>query len=361
MRIAFFASNCVPFHAKSLEERPLGGTETGVIRMAECLTALGHDVTVFTPMPNPPASKPTYLPLAAVEQHPGVDVFISIRDWIPCMYRIPASKRMMWTGDSYDQFCNFGLGDKRVAEVVDNLLTVSPWQADQLCERSGYPRSKAWVIENGIELDHFKGSEPRARKRLIYSSTPHRGLSFVPALMMKLREKHPEAEIHIYSSYKVYHDERANERPDFFSVLEKTPGCILHESILQKDLAREFMKSSVLFYPCDFEETFCITAMEAQAAGCVTLASELAALPTTVGQSGILIPGRPSRPGYAEEFVNACDRLLSDDGLWTRLSEEGKRRAQGYSWTNLAKRFHDFLSPQVAQSPRADASQPRFN
>src|SRR5947209_2216320 len=98
MKIAFFASNVVPIHPKSLDERPLGGTETGIIRLAEALENRGHEVTVFTPLENPPESRPRYLPLASVEKVGPVDAFVSIRDWIPLFYKIPTKLRMLWTG-----------------------------------------------------------------------------------------------------------------------------------------------------------------------------------------------------------------------------------------------------------------------
>jgi hypothetical protein len=41
LKIGIFCGNVIPFHAKSLNERPLGGTETGVIRLSEALESLG--------------------------------------------------------------------------------------------------------------------------------------------------------------------------------------------------------------------------------------------------------------------------------------------------------------------------------
>lgn len=50
MKITFVADACVPFHGRTLEEQPLGGTETAVIRLAAALSERGHEVTVFTPL-----------------------------------------------------------------------------------------------------------------------------------------------------------------------------------------------------------------------------------------------------------------------------------------------------------------------
>ena len=47
LRILFHAGACLPIHARSLEERPLGGIETGVVKVAERLAARGHEVVVL--------------------------------------------------------------------------------------------------------------------------------------------------------------------------------------------------------------------------------------------------------------------------------------------------------------------------
>lgn len=343
MKFAFFASNIVPIHAHTLRERALGGTETGVIRLAEALDRLGHDVTVFTPHENPPESKPKYLPLKAIEAAEKVDIFVTIRDWIPLFYKIPARKRFLWTGDSYDQFMNYGIGDRRVSGVMDALLTVSEWQADQLSEKSGFPREKCWKLGNGLELDFFKGSESKGRKRLLYSSTPHRGLRHIPRLFAELKKKHPEAECHIFSSLKIYDQDSDPQAEKTLAELKQQPDVTIHGSVKQEQLAREFMKSSVLFYPCEFEETSCITAMEAMASGCVVLSSKLGALPETVGDAGVLVKGLPGTADYDSAFLAAADRLLSDEVYYQGFAKRGRSKAESLSWQSIAERFISFI------------------
>jgi glycosyltransferase involved in cell wall biosynthesis len=346
MKIAFFASNIVPIHAQSLAERPLGGTETGLIHLASALHQLGNEVTVFSPHENPPqvAHQPKYLHYRNVENLSNVDAFVAIRDWIPLLYKVPTRKRLLWSGDSYDQFSNYGLGDKRVQKMIDALLTVSEWQANTLSAASGFDRNKAWVLGNGIHLANFEGTtEARQSIRMIYSSTPHRGLIHVPALLTELRKTHPDLECHIFSSYTVYDQQNVRKFDELKAELERTPGCVLHPSVLQHELAKEFKKSRILFYPCDYEETSCITAMEAQAAGCVVVSSALAALPETVGAAGVLIDGKPSEPEYRKKYIEACNRILSDDKYFTTLSERGKENMQNKDWLNIAQRFQQFL------------------
>jgi glycosyltransferase involved in cell wall biosynthesis len=341
LKISFFAGNLLPIHASILDERPMGGTETAVIRLAEKLKNLGHQVRVYTSAENPPPSEPQYLPLQEIEKSEPIDVFVSVRDWIPLFYRVPAKKRMFWTGDSYDQFSNYGLGDRRVIQQVDHFLAVSQWQADEICSRSGFPKEKVYKLPNGIERDWFLESLPKIEKRLIYSSTPYRGLQFVPPLFRWLHEKIPDVELRVFSSYKIY-----DQNQDFSALkneLQSLPNTKIQESILQKDLAKEFLQAGILFYPCHFEETSCITAIEAMAGGCVPVTSRLGALAETIAEAGVLVDGTPSEAAYVKSFLEASLDLLNHPERLHDLSQKGIERSKRHDWKHIAKDFEKFV------------------
>lgn len=346
MKIIFCANECVPIHAKTLDERPLGGTETGVIYLAQELHKLGHQVTVLSKHENPPLSSPLYLPISAVPQLGAYDVFISIRDWKALFLPLKAKYRFLWTGDAFDQPSSIGIGDKRIAERIDLLLCVSQWHLDTLCEKSGFPRKKARVLRNGISWPLFQGQENRLRKRLLYSSTPYRGLVHLLSLFPKILERHPDAELHIFSGYDVYAgieqyaDKVMQEFKAMLQRFQRFPNVYIRGNLLQRDLAREFMRASVLAYPNTFAETSCISAMEAQAGGCVVVSTKRAALVETVADAGILIEGAPGQAAYDAAFVAAVDQLLSDDNLFQNLSQKGKARAEKeFGWNDVADKF----------------------
>lgn len=350
MRLAFY-TRTIPFYDRTVDEQPLGGTETGVVRLARELRKLGHEVVVFTTEANPPLSDPLYVPVTAIGDLGKVDAFVGIRDWNFLFLPVETKLRFLWTGDSPLQPYTRGLGDKRVSDHVDALLAVSSWHADNLCEASGFPRHKAWVLGNGIEPSYFEGEEARVRKRLVYSSLPYRGLQLMPEILPRIIEAHPDVEFHCFSGFKVYQDRVAEgDRVDFdrtVTALSRFPQFHNHGNVPQRQLAREMMKSSILCYPNTFEETSCITAIEAQAAGCAVVTSALGALSETVGSAGILVKGEPGSPEYINHFVEAINTLLSDDGKLDTLSETARRQAERCSWSAIASRFSDFLEAKA--------------
>lgn len=352
MKIVFFPVDCCPFDAYTLDERPLGGTETGVIRLAQALHELGQEVYVVTQEFEPPESKPTYLTAKQANQLGLVDAVVIVRGWKGAFLPFESKKRFFWTGDAWDNSHTYGIGDQRFIKKVDGIFAVSDWQADTLSRSSGFPREKISILRNGIHIPYFSGTEQKKRKRLIYSSTPMRGLKYLPKIYLELKSRHADLEMHIFSSADRYAKQwppifSADEPfEDLFATLNQLPDVRIEGSILQKNLAREFMKASILAYPTDFEETSCITAMEAQAAGCVVVTSDLAALKETVGSAGFLLQGDPSMEAYQRQFIEICDRLLSNDSFFEHYSNLGKERALGYDWKLRAEDFLKNLQNQ---------------
>ena len=345
MNIGIFALACVPFHAKTLEERPLGGTETGVIHLANSLQKAGHQVVVITNHEDPPPSEPLYLKPSAISHLGELDVLIAVRNWLSAVSYPKAKLKCLWTGDSYDQPATYGIGDHRVIKGLDQLLLVSEWHKQTLCNSSGFPAEKALAMGNGIELDRFKLKVDKKPKRLIYSSTPFRGLSLLPDIFPRILEKHPDAELQVFSGEGLY-PLAPSAVKEFHSVkekLSKIKNCTVNEPITQTKLAIEMKKSAILAYPNTFAETSCITAIEAMAAGCIPVTSALGALPETIADAGIAIDGDPRSKDYQEKFISHVCKLFDEPKEFTRLSNLGIKRSEDYTWEKVALRLTDKL------------------
>lgn len=229
-----------------------------------------------------------------------------------------------------------------MVDKLTGLWCVSNWHAETLCQVSGFPISKAWIVRNGIAQELFGGDEVRNRKRLIYSSTPYRGLALLPELFARIQASHIDAELHVYSGLKVYegpgnqHVALERQCAPIFDQLRSMPGCFVHGNVPQHQLAKEFMRCGILAYPNTFDETSCITVMEAMAGGCVPITSRRGGLPETVGDAGLLIDGQPGSAVYKDRFVSSVVNLLSDERAWSEMSSRSLKRAAGMSWDAIA-------------------------
>ena len=345
MKILFCPRATVPFHGNSLLEKPLGGLEASVIHLAKALDDLGHEVIVLSEIECPPQTKPLYLPHTQGEKIGPLDVFIGIRDWHTVCIPNSAKRRFFWTRDAYTNPLSIGIGDKRVVDKIEASFFSSEWHRQTICMTSHFPLEKAKLLRDGVFLKLFEGSEKRARRRLIYAAHPQRGLSYLAIIFLKLKEKYPDLELHIFNNVAsndpswppLVSSDKANSA--ILNIFRALPGCFVHGTVLQHVLARELMKSAIFTYPCNVEETSCTIAKEAQAAGCALLTSNLGAMRETVGNSGLLISGVPGSEDFIEKYLTALDQLLADDELFHKLSQNSLKRASIFDWKVQAQEF----------------------
>lgn len=349
LKILFLPVRCAQFYSTILDHRPLGGTETGIIRVSNELAKMGHEVYIYQEVELPPNEGGVhYISIREFVNIDHFDAVIVIRGLLELFKDLKSKKHFLWTTDSYKSLKTYGVGDKRIVEKIDGLFLLSQWHVDTLCKASGFPRDKTWIVNNGIQLDDFLGTEIRHPKRLIYSSAPDRGLIYMPRIYEALKMRHPDLEFHVFSSLDRYSSGwapgyRHHENASLYEKLLSLPGCTLHGSILQKDLAREFMKSSLLVYPTNFEETSCITAMEAMAGGCAIVTSHLGALKETIQGGGVFVHSTPGTEEYYHEFIEQTDRLLNDQKHREEIATAGLKRVKNLTWEHSAKSMANYL------------------
>ena len=102
------------------------------------------------------------------------------------------------------------------------------------------------------------------------------------------------------------------------------------------------MQSDVCLYPCNFFETFCLTALECQAAGVPVVTSEFGALATTLaGDAGVKIPGHPGSVVYRRQFVQVAVDLLQDVNQRRVMGRAGLAHVAGgpFGWLDVAEQW----------------------
>jgi glycosyltransferase involved in cell wall biosynthesis len=83
--------------------------------------------------------------------------------------------------------------------------------------------------------------------------------------------------------------------------------------------------------------------MEAQAAGCVVVTSDLGALPETVGPNGVFIPGKPGEESYSKDFIDECVFLLKHPAHWSDRARKAHEWIQRSTWDNVAAQYIDII------------------
>lgn len=319
----------------------IGGSETAAIHMARELANRGHEVEMFGEHTGFEGWSPSgvfyrhYEDAMKAPELLTCDVLISSRD--KRIHRLSPNARLtvLWVHDIH-------VGDDWENEVpkFDLIFCLSQWAKKTF---RGYyplvPDDKVIVSRNGIYPSLFTDYVPHARRgvnpRFTYSSSPDRGLDVLVSMWADIREAFgDEPELHVYYGFdnweKMARSGPGKAKVEYMKSLvcnQEHKGIFYHGRQPQHVVARSHRQSQIWFYPTDFKETYCITALEAQAAGCYVVSSDLAALSETIKF------GHKIRPRNTDlEYKNTALQSLS----WAHLSanrEEVERTAMlGREW-----------------------------
>jgi UDP-glucose:(glucosyl)LPS alpha-1,2-glucosyltransferase len=99
---------------------------------------------------------------------------------------------------------------------------------------------------------------------------------------------------------------------------------IYHGYAPNEKVKEAVMESHIFAYPSIFEETSCLSAIEAMMAGCHVVTTNYGALPETCAEFATMIEFEPNLKALAERFASALDSVLT------------KYRAGGYKQTRYA-------------------------
>ncbi|MDE3153360.1 MAG: glycosyltransferase family 4 protein [Gemmatimonadota bacterium] len=306
----------------------VGGTEAGVVVLAEAMARRGMRVTVFTPVQAPTLFRGVLYAPTAAGTGETADLLIVVKQWPEPAGARRATRTLLWLTDVHvpDHARLRGALSR-----VDGVLWLSPYQQRRVgaaVREAGLARSV--VIGEPVDLDDYRDTPAERGPLMIFCSIPERGLVDLARWMPAIFRRVPTARLVVTSDYTLWG--KPGARAAFARYLGDDPRVTYAGHVTRGELVRWQRQARVMAYPCRFPEGFCISAAECMAAGAVPVTTDDFALRTTVGDGGILIRGGPhrrlTRMVYGWRFVRAVTRLLQDDAHWARLSAVAQRRAR---------------------------------
>lgn len=152
------------------------------------------------------------------------------------------------------------------------VVTVSEYAKQILIEQSGISAEKVVVIHNAINqvpVDAKKYTD-LDRPKLIYVSQPERGL------VIALHSLHQRKENFTFDIYGDVPEEFLLSLPRGILTDER---FVFHGRRPHDDILNTLAKAHVFVYPAIWYETFCVSLVEALAAGCIAVYNLIGSLP----------------------------------------------------------------------------------
>lgn len=177
------------------------------------------------------------------------------------------------------------LREQASRDRFDRIVFSSQWQYQQFRSELRLPLTEQCrVIETGVApIAWTEKSDPRTSPiRLIYTSTPHRGLELLVPVFESLYDLFPYIELDVYSSFKLYGwDSRDAQYEKLFDQCKAHPAIRYHGAVDQATVRAAYQDAHIFAYPSIWPETSCRCLIEAMMAGCLCVHPNLAALPDT--------------------------------------------------------------------------------
>lgn len=232
----------------------------------------------------------------------------------------------------------------RVVRKADKIITVSEFERNRIHDFFGFPEkdNRLVAVYNGVS-EHFRKISDKSelqRVKELYA-LPDRFLFFLgntdpkkntkgvlkafSDYMKKSKDKDLYLVILDYAEMEL--EKLLNEIGDS-TVREK---IILTGYVVNTDLPAVYNLCSIFLYP-SLRESFGIPMLEAMRCGVPVITSNTSSMPEVSGGAAYIID--PFKP---EEITKGIEKLLSDEKLRKKLTENGIKQAEKFSWRSMAE------------------------
>ena len=344
-----------PVYGGMMETQGVHGLETTYIELSEELARLGHTVFLFVRCDEEHVYNGVYyIPYNRIGSYFSAvpDILITSR-WFDSLYFENYTKKIIWFQDAFFQDPNRSDAFSR----ANMLICSSLWHWHYIIERLQHSidAKKLKIVPLGIRKDLYLQSIERNPFKVFYSSNPDRGLYILVDMWKELTEQIPQLELDIYygweglktwSDNKNWQDQIGQQYSDTMKKLSDFGNISFKGRLTKKDLAKEMLSSTLCLYPNNFWETFCLTSLEAQAAGVPTITTDKGALATTLNKEcNVLIRLDPFSKEYKDAFIKETVNLFSDK---TRLKQWSLQcrdyiMSGKHDWTDIAQQWSELI------------------
>jgi len=214
---------------------------------------------------------------------------------------------------------------------------------------------KCKVLSNCINskqhIDALNGNVYHANKRMVYCSSPDRGLHWIAELFQHIQKRVPDVTLDVYYRYQSWYDNfkdafdtknplyyelglRARYIQEFFNRYgtDGSKGVTLHGQVPSAVVAEALVSSRMLFYPCDtvlFTEGFGVSVLDALYAGAVPVISDCDAFGSVYTGAAEVIPGRVR--DNRGKWVQRVTQVLTDDDYHHKAAIRGRAFAEQFT------------------------------
>jgi glycosyltransferase involved in cell wall biosynthesis len=293
--------------------------------------------------------------LRAARAMPISDITVTNSTFLPLI--LPKRK----AGKIYDHVARYPKGQFFLYRRADRFQAVSTVVADAIRIQTPGRAADVVVIANPISEKYFSSTSREAKAPTVLfvgRLAREKGVgNLIRAFSNLMSEGGPDWKLRIVGPHAF---EQGGDGAPFLNELKELAAplgsrCEFVGPIFDEDrLIREYASASIFVYPSVAErgEAFGLAPLEAMAAGCTTVVSDLRCFDDFVvdGENALKFDHR--RPEPQKQLEAALARLINDQSLAGRLAVAGTATAQKFRTSVIAGKmlgdFQALLDPRMA-------------
>ncbi len=224
--------------------------------------------------------------------------------------------------------------DRRIRKVL-GWATVVVAPSQYLAERMAPYRTGIMVIPNGIDIGAYPFRVRRAAKpRIVWLRAFHRiyDPTMAPRVLALVKKRFPAAHLTMVG-------------PDKDGSLEETRRTAVHLGVadavdfvgaVPKDEVPGILEKGDIFLNTTTIDNTPVSVIEAMACGLCVVSTDAGGIPYLIedGKEGLL-----ARIGDGEAMAGHVCEIIEDQDLAAGISENGRRRAEGFDWSVVVPRW----------------------
>lgn len=333
--------------------RGVGGAELSMMTWAETMVNRGHRVRIYNdPDVAGDFDGVEYLPKNAFDPNQYRDVFITYRSPNPHTREAKAGIKIHWSTDQY----TIGNYATDIVPFVDKIICISPYHQRYYEKRYNPPPDKLTYIDLGVRLQDYPDNVNKIKHRFVYCSVPERGLKIVGQIWPEIRSAIPDATLVITADHTLWGATIPNNHTYRLNMIG-LDGVLFLGAIERRRLVKVQCEAQVHLFPCTYEELFCVSSAECQAAAAYSMTSTFGALETT-NQYGLQFPGNPDDPQWQRDYTAAVIAAVLDQDNLTKKAEKGAKLARGrFDWDRICDEWEQVINEHPGSKKTGEAGE----
>lgn len=349
------------------DSQGLTGSEISCFLFAKTMAKRGHQVSLYTQIKNDCPTQwegVSVIPLSQFgHARKPPEVFYSWNETNMLQFTPKSSLRMMNMQLNDMPYC-----DPVSFDSVDAFTSVSPSHRDYITQFTPGHEKKWEIIANCIEPSLFDLSIPKKKGKMIYCSSPDRGLHLLLQEYPKIKEKCPWVSLHIFYPFDRWYNslqdinessspiwQEFKHRGDYikYALNEMKTGFDIHhhQGVSVNRMHKEICEADVAPYPVScptFTEGFSVSGMQF----CYGKAFPVLSIQDSIGQiyqdSGCPIVKTPTTQ-HMSEFREHTIRALTDKKWANEIREKTHKFAQEYTFEKETVKLEQLIERKLIE------------